>query len=89
MYHEQELGVVMLFIAIGFIIIGTCLQMWDNYPFHIAASLTAVYSTGFFIFAYTGLHTFSVFRLDYRVTKQHEEKDRGTIYCTIYRIILS
>lgn len=82
MYHEQELGVAMLFTAIGFIIIGTCIQMWDNYPYHIAASLTAVYTIGFIIFLFTGLHTFSIFRLDYRVTQEHEEKDRGNWYLT-------
>lgn len=77
MYHEQELGVILLFTSIGFIFLGTSLQMWDYYPMNISIILSIIYFVGFFIFAWTGWHTFKIFQLDYNISKLHIVKDLG------------
>lgn len=77
MYHEQELGVILLFTSIGFIFLGTSLQMWDYYPMNISIILSIIYFVGFFIFACTGWHTFKIFQLDYKISKLHIAKDLG------------
>lgn len=76
MYREQELGVCLLFTSIGFIFVGTSLQMWDNYPFYIAITLSTIYFFAFIIFSWTGWHTLRVFQLDYNISKYHLQKDR-------------
>jgi uncharacterized membrane protein YqjE len=86
MYHEQELGIYMLFTSIGFIFVGTAVQMWANYPPYFAFTLTVLYSIGFLIFAWTGYHTFKVFQLDYRVSREHLEKDRGNLNILLFLV---
>ena len=80
MRREQELGLAVGFVCITCVFCGTAIQTWANYPTYIALSLSCVYMIGFFIFGYTGHHTFKIFQLNYDIKSGHLKKDRGMYY---------
>ena len=65
--------------------VGTAIQMYDNYPFGFALTLTIIYILAMVVFIWTGSHTYKIFQLDHGIKAEQFKKDQGYLFIWTFR----